>query len=478
MATEHGRRGPVEVDSQERGAGLLQAFLALSPDAAVVVDTTGTIRATNDMALSLFGYGADEMDGRPIELLLPERMRGVHERQRSAYLAAPHARPMGVGLELRGRRKDGSEFPVDISLAPLSADDGPGYVVAAVRDITALRRGEQLAARLAAIVQSSDVAIISITPDRIVDSWNPAAERLLGYRSDEVVGGPVDVLVPDEVRADLAAEYERVFAGAHVDLFDTTFRRKTGNKVEVAATLSAMRDAHGELVGYSVMLRDLTERRREQALLAAAQADREVLAERERIARDLHDFVIQRIFTAGIGLEGVATAVTQPELSRRLQMITGELDAAVREIRSSIFTLQRRPGASGSVRGELLDVAAQAAEGLGFAPSVSFDGPVDSLVTDRVAEQLLAVLREGLSNVARHAHATAVEVAVRADPAGVSLSISDNGRGMVGVTRRSGLQNLLHRATLLGGDLVVATQPQGGTRLDWSVPLGDDAPST
>jgi PAS domain S-box-containing protein len=471
MAAEHGRRAPVEVDSEERGDTLLQAFLALSPDAAVVVDKTGTIRAVNDLAVAMFGYSADELDGASIEVLLPERMRAIHEEQRNEYISAPRARPMGVGLDLRGLRKDGSEFPVDISLAPLTTNGGPGFVVAAVRDITALRRGEQLAALLASIVRSSDVAILSTTPDRRIDSWNPAAERLLCYEADDVAARPIEMLVPDELRDELAINYERVAAGAHVDLFDTTFQRKDGSKVEVGATLSAIRDARGELVGYSVILRNLTERRRTQAHLAAALADREVLAERERIARDLHDFVIQRIFTAGIGLEGVATAVNRPELARRLQVITDELDAAVREIRSSIFTLRRRPGVAGSVRGELLDIAAQMADSLGFTPSVTFDGPVDSLATDLIAEQLLAVLREGLSNVARHAHATAVEVTVTADPSRVGLTITDNGRGMAGVTRRSGLQNLLHRAAELGGDLVVGNHSGGGTRLEWSVPL-------
>lgn len=471
MATEHRRRGPVELESTEQGESLLQAFLALSPDAAVVVDRAGTIRAVNDLAEAMFGYQADEMDGAPIEILLPEQMRQLHVRQRDQYLAAPQARPMGVGLDLRGRRKDGTEFPVDVSLAPLSGADGPGYVVAAVRDITALRRGEQVAARLAAIIRSSDVAIISTTPDRRIDSWNPSAERLLGYRDDEVIGSPIEILVPDELRAEFDVVIERVVAGGHLDLVDTTMQRKDGSKVEVAATLSAVRDTRGELVGCSVMLRDLTERRRTQAHLAAAEADREVLAERERIARDLHDFVIQRIFAAGIGLEGVATAVAQPELARRLQLITDELDAAVREIRSSIFTLRRRPGMAGSLRGELLDVVAQTAESLGFTPTMSFDGPVDTVVTDHVAEHMLAVLREGLSNVARHAHATAVDVAVTAEGGRVSLSISDNGRGMQGVTRRSGLLNLLHRAAEFGGDLVLADQPGGGTRLDWSVPL-------
>jgi PAS domain S-box-containing protein len=469
---DRGQKGPSGVESRERSDSLLQAFLALSPDAAVVVDTRATIRAANEMAVALFGYSAEEMDGAPIEMLMPERVRATHERQRSEFIAAPHDRPMGVGLDLRGRRKDGTEFPVDISLAPLSADEGPGFVVAAVRDITALRRGEQSAARLAAIVRSSDVAIISTDAEQAIDSWNPAAQRLLGYPEAEIVASPFEMLLPDAVRPEFAQNFERVAVGGHVDLFDTIMQRRDGSRVEVAVTVSAVRDPRKNLVGYSVMLRDLTERRRTQAHLAAALADREVLAERERIARDLHDFVIQRIFTAGIGLEGVATAVTQPELARRLQTITEELDAAVREIRSSIFTLRRRPGVAGSLRGELLDVAVSASDSLGFTPTFAFDGPVDTVVSDPIADQMLAVLREGLGNIARHAHATSAEVRVRADEDEVSLVITDNGRGMADVTRRGGLQNLLHRTAELGGDLVFGTRPGGGTELRWSVPLG------
>lgn len=213
--------GPPDTATHVQELELLDAFLELSPDAAVVVDASGVIRAVNDQASSLFGYAPGELEGRPIEVLVPSRHREAHVAQRAAFSLTPQARPMGTGLDLHGQRKDGSEFPIDISLAPLTGEGGPGLVVAAVRDQTRWRQAQQE--------------------------------------------------------------------------------------------------------------------------LATAQAERHVLAERDRIARELHETVIDRLFAAGMGLQGLATQVSQPALSERLQHVINELDAAVRDIRASIFTPPQTP---------------------------------------------------------------------------------------------------------------------------------------
>ena len=195
-------------------------------------------------------------------------------------------------------------------------------------------------ARLAMIVQSSDDAIFSMTPASVIDCWNPGAERLLGYTAADIVGAQVDVLFPSDVKEEFEDALARLRAGARAVPYDTWCRRCHGSMVEVAVTLSAMRDPAGRLIGYSALLHDLSAQRRREAELLVAEATREVTEDRERIARDLHDLVIQRVFAADLALQAVGNLVTAPDVQRRLHVISGELDTAISEIRSTIFGLK------------------------------------------------------------------------------------------------------------------------------------------
>jgi len=182
-------------DTRAIAAELLSAVMSLIPDAAVVADPEGRIVSVNEHAEDLFGYLPGSLAGLSIETLIPERVRRRHHDHRAAYVADPQSRPMGAGLELTGRRRDGSEFPIDISLAPIT-NDGERLVVAAIRDITDQRRAAAAQAELATIVRSSSDAIISTTLDGRITNWNPAAEELFGFRSDEILGEHIVVLVP------------------------------------------------------------------------------------------------------------------------------------------------------------------------------------------------------------------------------------------------------------------------------------------
>jgi signal transduction histidine kinase len=193
-----------------------------------------------------------------------------------------------------------------------------------------------------------------------------------------------------------------------------------------------------------------------------------VLEDRERIARDLHDKVIQRLFATGLDLQTMLPSKARDDLDQRIAHAAEDLDETIREIRSTIFALQapRR-------RGLRVDIFAQtdaARETLGFAPELRFEGPVDSVVSDKVAEHLLAVLREALSNVVQHAKASRVEVLVRAGT-DILLRVVDNGTGLPSSYRPGrGLRNLEVRAARLGGSFAAAPAPGGGTVIEWRVP--------
>ena len=202
-----------------------------------------------------------------------------------------------------------------------------------------------------------------------------------------------------------------------------------------------------------------------------------LVEDRERIAADLHDTVIQRLFATGLGLQGAVRRIDDPAAADRVRDAVDELDETIRQIRSTIFGLER-PGAAGrSLRGEILALATEAAASLGFEPQVRFEGLIDRGVGDAIGIQLLAVLREALSNVIRHAGASRVTVAVKVTDDELEAKVIDDGVG-AGPGERpggKGLANLRHRAEALQGSLDVGAGADGtGTIVRWQVPLRAD----
>jgi signal transduction histidine kinase len=198
-----------------------------------------------------------------------------------------------------------------------------------------------------------------------------------------------------------------------------------------------------------------------------------LVEDRERIARDLHDTVIQRLFATGLVLQGTVPLVQRdPDATvDRIETAVDDLDLTVKQIRSAIFGLETtKPGGDG-LRTRVLAVLEDASRSLGFEPRVLFDGPVDTSMDDRAASELVTVLREAVSNVAQHAHATRVDVEVVVDRE-VCLRVTDDGKGppSEGVTRGNGLRNMEARAANLGGEMSLRPGEMGGTILEWRVP--------
>jgi signal transduction histidine kinase len=197
----------------------------------------------------------------------------------------------------------------------------------------------------------------------------------------------------------------------------------------------------------------------------------DVFEDRDRIARDLHDHVIQRVFAAGLSLQSVLPHIQNVEAADRVRSAVGQLDETVRDIRTTIFDLHSaaddRHGAG--LRRRLLDIVTQTA-GADLRPTVRMSGAVDSLVTGDLAADVEAVVREGVSNAVRHARAATVTVTLDvADD--VVVEVVDDGTGIDPGAPRSGLRNLEDRARLRGGAVTAVTLPDGGTRLRWHAPL-------
>jgi signal transduction histidine kinase len=209
---------------------------------------------------------------------------------------------------------------------------------------------------------------------------------------------------------------------------------------------------------------ELAEARSEQSRAA-------MLDERDRIAADLHDHVIQRLFATGLGLQSVAGLAGPGRIADRIHQAIVDLDDTISQIRTSIFQLNHNPQTTPSgVRSELLEVVTDAAVALGFEPAVRFAGLLEETLPGDVVRDLVAVLREGLSNVARHAHARSVDVRVTATPQRVCVEVYDDGSGMGDTDRRSGLANLRHCAERRGGGFALTARDPHGTVLQWWVP--------
>jgi signal transduction histidine kinase len=217
--------------------------------------------------------------------------------------------------------------------------------------------------------------------------------------------------------------------------------------------------------GQAAVVLELAEARREAERYA-------LIDDRARIARDLHDVVIQRLFAAAMTLTGVGRVINHPEAAKRVQMAVDDLDDTIRQIRSTIFALQSTQEAvDGRLRARVMGIVQAVSEQLGYAPGIRMEGLLDTDVSNEVADHAIAVLQEALSNVVRHARASRVDVVVDVRDEWLLVQVSDNGVGIHDDGRRSGLANLAARAASLSGTFEVHRGPDRGTILEWRVPV-------
>ncbi|MBZ5705247.1 MAG: PAS domain S-box protein [Acidobacteriia bacterium] len=268
---------------------LSPSLLEAIPDAIVAVNEEGIVVQVNSQTQDLFGYTRDELIGQKIEMLVPERQRLQHHHHREGFAERPRIRRMGAGLDLYGRRRDGSEFPVEISLSPVAIGDGL-LVLSAIRDMSDRKRIEEelrrahedlerrkdrqlwdYQSRLALAVDSSQDAIIGKNLDGIITHWNKGAEHIYGYTAEEAIGKSISILASRD-RADESPKIlEMIRRGERVEYFESVRVTKDGRYLNVSISVSPVRDAEGAIVGAFTIARNITAQKRAEDQLRQAQ---------------------------------------------------------------------------------------------------------------------------------------------------------------------------------------------------------------
>lgn len=440
-------------------------LLEAVPDGLLITNMDGRIVLLNGHAEQMFGYRRDELLGESIDLLVPPALRARHAHHRAHYRLDPRRRAMGPGLNLEARRKDGSTFPVEISLSPVQAD-ASDMVISVVRDTTGQRqamlhlqalhgqlsevvhqRDEQLQHvneerdRLAAIVESSQDAIIGKTLDGIITSWNSAAEALYGYSFDQVRGHHINLISPPERHGEIDRILDRLKRGETILPYETVRMSKDGSRIDISLRISPVRDARGKLVGASAIARDITRQKRMEERLRQIQRIEAVGRLAGGVAHDFNNLMAVITSVSSILMEGpVPDELLQEQLNeirataQRAATLTRNLLAFSRQqtlapqildlnqvIRGTSSILQRLLGRDCDLR---LELAAEL-EAIEADPSQIEQVLLNLVVNarDAMAERGSVVIQTGLTS-------TPPAPEARAGSHWVFLRVSDSGAGM------------------------------------------------
>ena len=580
----------------ERNTALLASVVDSGPDGVFVVDGEGRVVLANRTAHVLFGYTPEEFMGLDVDALVPIARRGSHRSHREGFERRPGTRPMGIGLDLRAQRKDGSAFPVEISLAGVVVL-GERFTIATVRDVTDRRVMSLELARYGRALDTTNDAIFLVgTSDYVIQYVNVGTTVLTGYSQEELIGAPIElfttpgdrkrfsehvrplvestapvtafaawiirkdgrtvevesavtvlevqgddavfVLVARDVTERNGAERELVSQRDHYahllglldegmiemsldgrrssvnDRFcamvgltrteilaaraplpwyptervaeneaveasalagddfqaELEFETSAGVRFPVLLTKVVLGDVHGNPSSIFMTFRDLAEQRRAASSLADVTSRLALVADRERIAMDLHDHVIQQLFAVGLTLEGLLTKLPDATAKERLERCIAQLDRTMKEVRTSIFDLSCEQG-KGTLRTQLREILADSERVLGFEPTLRIEGTIDETAARETLADVVAVVREALSNVVKHACASAVSVCIVLSEFCVEVVVADNGTGIANRPPDGrGLGNLHVRAERAGGACDIRRGAESGTVVRWTVP--------
>jgi PAS domain S-box-containing protein len=492
----------------------LGAIVDSSDDAIVSKTLDGVITSWNRAAERLFGYSAADAIGQHIFLIIPDDRRTEEDE----VLARLRRGEKIDHFQTVRQTKDGRRIPISLTVSPIR--DAAGRIIGAskvARDIREREQSDEIRARLAAIVDSSDDAIVSKSLDGVISSWNRAAERLFGYTAAEAVGRHIFLIIPDDRRTEEEEVLARLRRGEKIDHFETVRQTKDGRRIPISLTVSPITDARGTIVGASKVARDITERVLAQEALRRAHEELEdrvrertaelssantllraeieqrqrieeqraqlftrlVLAqedERRRLARELHDQLGQQMTALRLTLETLkALSEERPELRAQveaLQELTRQLD---QDIAFRVWELTPAMLEGVGVAAALTEYTGNWSKRFGIRAEVQMTRPADSRLTAEIETTIYRFAQEALNNIAKHSQADRVDIVLEHTSQHVSLIVEDNGIGFnPAETEPSaggfGLIGMRERAALAGADFQIESAPGRGTTVILRVP--------
>ena len=492
---------------------VMQTLAEESPDAIVVVDARGRVAWINRQAGQLFGYGRAELIGQSVDVLLPDGLQQTHQAHRAAFMESPRTRPMGVGLDLKARRRDDMTFPVEISLTPLSTD-GDDMVIATVRDIserraiaeeqaalrrvaTLVARGESpedvfaaVAAEVGRVLGVDYTATSRSEPDGtrvVVAAWARTGAPVVPVGTEEILGGPnVPTVVFETGRPARIDRYGENAGPAARAAVAAGVRSAVGAPIRVEGRLWGLMnvysteleplpaDTEKRLARFTELVATAIANAEARAQLAASRARIVVTSDaiRRRIERDLHDGTQQRLVSVVLQLHA-AQAMAPPGANE----LAGQLDRAVTALEEAVDTLREiargiHPStlAQGGLRPALTALTRRS------DIPIHLDLGVEGRLPEQVELAAYYVISEALTNTAKHASASEVQIDVRAGEGALRIEVRDDGRGGATPGQGSGLVGLQDRVEAIGGQLSLYSPRGAGTTLTVALPLdrGDE----
>jgi PAS domain S-box-containing protein len=457
---------------------LLKALVDGLPLAVTVTDAEGRVALWNTSAETMFGWSSAEVLGKPLPTVPSDGLDGFLANRRRVF-AGETLRDFRVAA----LRRDGTEFEVNVTAAPIY--DGDGTVCASMGIITDLTDQNRVAAQLRetnqllqALLEATPLPITVIDTDGNTTLWNPAAERLFGWTAEEVLGGALPIVPPEEVE-DFAIRRARVAAGETLTDVPLRRRRRDGTPLDISLSAAPIRDSEGNVSATVGIYLDVTERLRAFELLRNGDAERRSLLsklvraqedERQRIAADIHDDSVQVLTALALRLEMLRRKTDDPAALESLAEALRTARLAVTRLRHLMFEL----------RPPVLDRDGLAAALLMHIEQAKQDYGVEFVFEDRLEDEpegdtralVYRIAQEALVNAVKHAQASTVKLLLQSR-GGVLVRISDDGRGFdpaVGTGTHVGLVAMRERAEMTGGWCRVESAPGQGTVVEFFVP--------